>query len=373
MALQKNRKRKIWITLVIIIIFGGGGFYYLQSQNGSETEEEQPHVTAEMGTVVEKALAVGAIEPENEIEIKSKISGVVSQIFAEAGDYVQKGDALIEVSPDPTPLELAEANRNLERTQIEEANLLRELERMKSLKEKNLVSQQEFDQLQQQVNDVQVRVQMNEERLELLESGRVKIGDTMVESVIRAPIDGYILEELVDIGEPVVPLTSYQAGTPLMSIASMENLLFKGTVDEIDIGKVEIGMPVELKIGALPADTIRGEVSRISLKAIDEDNATVFPIEIMITDTQGAVLRAGYSANADIIIEKLEHTLTIPERVVVMKDGISYVEIPGAEPGSREEIEVTLGLSDAVTIAVIDGLNEGDKVLERPVRTLTVR
>lgn len=373
MAPQKNRKRNLWIALLIVIILGGGGFYYLQSQNASDDEGEQPHIIVETGTVVEKALAVGAIEPENEIEIKSKISGVVSRIFAEAGDYVRKGDALIEVSPDPTPLELAEANRNLERTQIEEANLLRELERMKSLRDRNLVSQQDYEQLQQQVNDVQVRVQMNKERLELLESGRVQIGDTMVESVIRAPIDGYILEELVDIGEPVVPLTSYQAGTPLMSIASMENLLFKGTVDEIDIGKVEAGMPVELKIGALPADTVRGEVSRISLKAIDEDNATVFPIEITITDTNGAVLRAGYSANADIIIEKLENTLTIPERVVVMKDGKSYVEIPGNAPGSREEVEVTLGLSDAVTVAVLDGLSEGDIVLERPVLTLTVR
>lgn len=373
MAQQKSKKRILWTTLLIIIVFGGGGFYFLQSQNGTEDDEEIPHVTAEMGTVVEKALAVGAIEPENEIEIKSKISGVVSRIYAEAGDYVRKGDPLIEVSPDPTPLELAEANRNLERTQIEEANLMRELERMKSLRDRNLVSQQDFEQIQQQVNDVQVRVQMNEERLELLESGRVQIGDTMVESIIRAPIEGYILEELVDIGEPVVPLTSYQAGTPLMSIASMESLLFKGTVDEIDIGKVEAGMPVELKIGALPADTIRGEVSRISLKAIVEDNATVFPIEITITDTNGAVLRAGYSANADIIIQKLEHTLTIPERVVVMKDGKSFVEVPGDEPGSRVEKEINLGLSDAVTVAVTDGLTEGEKVLERPVRTLTVR
>ena len=345
----------------------------MYSGNSGDEPQTDPHVIAEMGTVVEKALAVGTIEPHNEIEVKSKISGVVSRMYAEAGEYVQKGDPLIEVSPDPTPLELAEAKRNLERTQIEEQNLAKELERMNQLRSRNLVSQQEFEQLQQQHNDVKVRVQINEERLQLLESGRVRIGDTLIESVIRAPIDGYILEELVDVGEPVVPLTSYQAGTPLMTIAEMENLLFKGTVDEIDIGKVDLGMPVEIKIGALPADTISGKVSRISLKAVEDDNATVFPIEISITNANGAVLRAGYSANADIIIQKMENSLTIPERVIEIREGKTFVEVPGAEPGSRIEREIVIGLSDAITVAVTEGLEEGEKVLERPVQTLTVR
>jgi HlyD family secretion protein len=199
------------------------------------------------------------------------------------------------------------------------------------------------------------------------------MGETLIESVIRAPIDGYILEKMVDVGEPVVPLTSYQAGTPLMSLAGMDRLLFKGTVDEIDVGKMEEGMPAEIKIGALPGAVIYGEVSRISLKARQQDNATVFPVEITITDTNGNILRAGYSANADIIIERMIDVVTIPERVITMRDGKSFVEVPGAEPGSRIEKEIETGLSDAITVAVLEGLEEGDKVLERPVRTLTVR
>lgn len=370
---KKKRSKLIWSVVLLIVIFGGGGFYYLYSNDSEEGIEQDPFVTAEMGTIVEKALAVGTIEPENEIAVKSKLSGVVSRLFAEAGDYVQKGDPLIEVSPDPTPLELAEAKRSLERIEIEESNLGKELERMNTLMERNLIAQQDYDQLQERHQDVLVRKQIAEERLELLESGRIQMGDVLIESVIRAPIDGYILEELVDVGEPVVPLTSYQAGTPLMTIAEMENLLFKGNVDEIDIGKVQIGMPVELKIGALPTDTIMGEVSHISLKAMEEDNATVFPIEITITDTKGAVLRAGYSANADIIIKRLANTLTIPERVVEMREGKAYVDVPGTEPGSRVEREIIVGMSDAITIAVTGGLEEGDKVLERPVKTLTVR
>lgn len=372
MANKKGRKW-LWITLIAVVIFGGGSIYYISNGQGKDEVQEAPYVTAEMGTIVEKALAVGTIEPENEISVKSQLSGVVSVIYAEAGDYVRKGDPLIEVSPDPTPLELAEAKRNLERIRIEESNLRKELDRMDQLLNKKLVSQQEFDQLEQRHNDVGVRLQIANERLQLLESGKIKMGDTVIESVIRAPIDGYILEELVNVGEPVVPLTTYQAGTPLMTLAEMNNLLFKGTVDEIDIGKIEIGMPVELKVGALPKQSILGEVSHISLKAIEQDNATVFPIEISITETNGSVLRAGYSANADIIIKKMANTLTIPERVVTMKDGKAFIEVPGTQPGSREEVEISVGMSDAITVAVTEGLNEGDKVLEKPLKELTVR
>lgn len=365
--------KKLWITLLVVIVLGSGTFYFLQGDSSSEEGQEEPFVVAEIGTVVEKALAVGTIEPENEIEIKSKISGVVSQIFAQPGEYVTQGQPLIEVKPDPTPLELAEAKRNLERTQIEKKSLESEMERMQKLMDQQLVSDQEYEQLEQQYEDVKIRLQISQERLDLLESGKVSIGDTVIESVIRAPVDGYILEKMVDIGEPVVPLTSYQAGTALMSLAGMDKLLFKGTVDEIDVGKMQEGMAAEIKIGAIPDAVVHGEVSRISLKATQEDNATVFPVEITITDTKGVTLRAGYSANADIIIEQIENVITIPERVITMKDGKNFIEVPGEEPGSRVEKEIELGLSDAITVAVTEGLSEGDKVYERPVRTLTVR
>lgn len=373
MGFQKKRKRGLWISIAAVIILGGGISFYLYGSTPDEEKKEESYVTAEVGTIVEKALAVGTIEPENEIEVKSKISGVVSRIYAEAGDYVRKGDPLIEVSPDPTPLELAEAKRNLERTEIEEANLARELERMKTLNSRDMISDRAFEEVQQQHNDVKVRLQINRERLELLESGRIVVGDMVIESIIRSPVDGFILEEMVDTGEPVVPLTSYQEGTPLMTLAGMDHLLFKGTVDEIDVGKIAEGMPVEIKIGALPADTVHGEVSRISLKAVEDDNATVFPVEITITDTGGATLRAGYSANADIIIKRMEEIITIPERVVSMREGDAFIDVPGDEPGSRIEKEIELGLSDAITVEVREGLEEGDKVLERPEKTLTVR
>jgi HlyD family secretion protein len=368
----RTKKRLFWILLPLIIA-GGGYFYFSHSQSSSDQESSEPSVMVEKGTIVEKALAIGTIEPETEIEVKSIIPGVVNVIYADEGQYVRQGDPLIEVRPDPTPIELAEAKRNLERIFIEKQNLEKELSRMEEMKKRNLVSDREYEQALERVEDVRVREQISRERLELLESGKITIGDTKIESIIRAPIDGYILERMVEKGDPIVPLTSYQAGTPLMSIAGMENLLFKGTVDEIDVGKIEEGMPVEIKIGALPGSVVLGEVSKISLKARQQDNATVFPIEIAITEADGITLRAGYSANADIIINRRIDVPVIPERLVSFENGIATVELPSGEPGERESREVELGLSDAIQVEVTSGLDLGDKVLEPKPRSLTIR
>ncbi|MEX0930007.1 MAG: efflux RND transporter periplasmic adaptor subunit, partial [Balneolales bacterium] len=323
------KRASIWSAGIIILAGSIAAFVY--RGNGAEEDDSLAAVTVETGHIIEKALAVGTIEPENEVEVKSKISGVVNVIYMQPGTYVNQGDPLIEVRPEPTPLELAEAKRNLELSQTELDNLKRELDRAQHLQERNLVSDHDYESLLQRYNDARIREQMNQERLQLLESGRIEIGSTLIESVIKAPISGYILEKMVNIGDPVVPLTSYQAGTPLMTIASMEQLLFKGTVDEIDVGKLEEGMPVEIKIGALPGSTITGELSTISLKATKEENTTVFPVEITITDAGGTMLRAGFSANADIIINRKEDILVIPERIVTFRDGKSYIEVPGSE------------------------------------------
>jgi HlyD family secretion protein len=159
-----------------------------------------------------------------------------------------------------------------------------------------------------------------------------------------------------------------------MSIAQMENLLFKGTVDEIDVGKITLGMPVDIKIGALPGAIVKGEVSKISLKARQDDNATVFPVEISITDHGNTTLRAGYSSNADIIINRSVDVPVIPERLVNFDDdGKATVDVPGTQPGERVPVDVELGLSDAITVEVLSGLAVGDTVLEPESKSLTIR
>ncbi len=362
--------KRIIFTTGIIVVAGVAAAWIYTSGNGKNQSERNVTVTVERGNLVEYALAVGQIEPRNEIEVKSKISGVVSRVYAEAGDFVKQGDPLLEIRPDPTPLELAEAKRNVERSEIALDNIQREMFRMEQLRARDMVSEHDYQGLQRRLRDAEINLQLNRERLELLESGRILIGDMLIESVVKAPADGFILEKRVDTGDPIVPLTSYQAGTPLMTLARMDDLLFKGTVDEIDVGKLEEGMTAEIRVGALPGAHVMGELTRISLKATTRDNSTVFPVEIRITDDDNRVLRAGYSANANVVIDRREDVLIIPERLVTYNDDISVVSIPSKGENGRTEKEVRLGLSDAINVEVIEGLEEGDSVLEKPIRTL---
>jgi HlyD family secretion protein len=155
-----------------------------------------------------------------------------------------------------------------------------------------------------------------------------------------------------------------------MRMADMKDLLFKGTVDEIDVGKIAEGMSCELQVGAIPGQTIKGHVILISLKAKKEDNTTVFPVEIKIDETDGALLRAGYSANAHIIIDRRDSVLTIPERVVTFRNDSAFVKIPKAENESEERY-IKTGLSDAILIEVLEGLSEDEEVLEKEIKEIT--
>jgi HlyD family secretion protein len=361
------KKRIAIISFLTVAVVAAGFFVFGSSKDGGAADAGK--VKVKRGDIIEKALAVGTIEPENEISIKSKISGVVKRIYVEPGTFVKAGQSLIEVRPDPTPLELADAKRGLELADVEVENLTKDRPRQEALFKQQLISNREYEEFLRRFQESELRQKIAREKLALLESGRVQIGDTEIESIIKAPIDGYVLNKSVEVGDPVTPLTSYQEGTVLMRMANMERLVFKGTVDEIDVGKLREGMPTEIKVGALPKDTVRGSLRKISLKAEKRENATVFPIEILIPKASGSTLRAGYSANANIIIQKKEGVLTIPERTVDFRNDSAFVRLP-LGPKATEERSVVTGLSDAINIEIVSGLSEGDSILEKPVKKI---
>ena len=365
--MAKRSKKWIFIPAAAVIIVL---IVVLMAMKNMNKKVERRIVKAEKSNIIDKALAVGNIEPLNEIAVKSKISGVVGKLYVDVGAYVQAGEPLLDVRPDPTPLELVETKRALERTKIELENIGRELKRNEELKTKGLISDQEYEEKQREFSQARLSNQVAKERLDLLEKGKVKIENASIETVIKSPITGYILEKSVNVGDPVVPLTSYQAGTELMKMADMTDLIFKGTVDEIDVGKIKEGMQAELQIGALPGETIEGNVRLISLKALKEDNTTVFPVEITIEKTGGAILRAGFSANANIIIARKDSALAIPERVVTFRNDSAFVRIPVNETESKE-IPVKTGLSDAITIEILEGVEEGQEILEKELHEIT--
>jgi len=342
----------------------------IYSSDALATKEEGPKtVEIGRGSIIDKALAVGQIEPRREIAVKSKIAGIVRTVYVEIGDQVNEGDPLFDIKPDPTPVEYANAKREVELYQVAFDKIKREHDRAKQLNDKQLISTEEYETTLADYEDAKVRLKLAEEKLELIESGSIEVADRTVDNIIKSPISGSVLSVLVEEGDPVVPLTSYQAGTEMMSLAQMDDLIFKGTVDEIDVGKINEGLPVEIEIGALPNEKVNGTLTKISPKARKDEGATLFDVEIDIDELGKKFLRAGYSANADIIINKREDIILVPERLVNITDSVRTVEVQDSL-GTIAKREIETGLSDGINIEVLAGLDVGELVVERPPREI---
>lgn len=356
------------IGLLVLVASIGVGAYFLLGANHS-AENGLKTVQPTVGEVVVKAVAMGQIEPLHEVAVKSKNSGIVRKIFVEVGDRVQPGQPLIEIEPDPTPLEYAEAKRHVELAEVELKRARSAYKRNVELKEQGVISARDYDEAERSFRDAELRVTLARERLELIDKGRATVADRQVETTIKSPIAGTVLERMVNQGDPVVPLTSYQAGTQLLSLADMNTLLFRGTVDEIDVGKLSAGMPATIKIGALPDAAVSARLDKISPKAKKVENATVFDVEVEILDPGDVVIRAGYSANAEVVLQKAENVLTLPERLVKFASGKATVEVMLPD-GQIEVREIEVGLSDGITLEVVAGLTENDRVVERPPKSI---
>ncbi len=358
--------KKYLLYGILVALVLGAGFSLLKNANGNG--EQYTLVTVTKGTIAETALAVGTIEPENEIKVKSTISGIISEISFKVGDFVEKGAPLFTILPNPTPLEYAEAQRGMEVAQVVLKQARQDRDRQFKLFQSQLISKSDMESVESQYNEAQLRFKIALERFQLLQKGQVRLSNKNIDSIVKAPITGVVLSREVFTGDPVVPLTNFQPGTELCAMADMNNLLFKGTVDEIDVGKLQPGMMADIKIGALPKTTVTGKLERISPKAKKDGNATLFDIEILIRKVEGRQLRAGFSATAYVKIQERTDTLLLPERLVIFEGDKRFVEIKEGETISKKEVKT--GLSNSIDIEILEGLAEGDTVVQRPPREI---
>ena len=358
--------------LIIVVVAGAVGAIYAWVGARSGDENGITLVEAEIGSITEKALAVGQIEPRERFQIKSKISGIVHHCFVDVGDEVAAGDALFEIAPDPTPQELLNVDHRVRSSEASYLKAEADYERGRELHEDGLMSKGDLDALSEMFALARIARQQAADNRELTRSGRVTGGDTEVEAIIRTTESGTVLSREVNVGDPVVPLTSYQPGTELATVADMNDLVFKGTVDEIDVGKITVGLPCRIKVGALPDEIVTGRLARIAPQAQKSEGATLFDVEIELDPGQALTLRAGYSANSDVVIREKIDIVLIPERLVIFEDGRTFVEIPGDGPEAEpQKIAVELGLSDGLNVEILSGLAEGDQVVQRPPREIS--
>ncbi|HWC66368.1 MAG TPA: efflux RND transporter periplasmic adaptor subunit [Thermoanaerobaculia bacterium] len=331
-------------------------------------------VTVETGSITEKALAVGQIEPRQKFSIKSTISGIVKKTMVQVGDRVRTGDALFEISPDPTPTDITTVTNGVSSTAAALAKAKLDYQRTASLFQQGLASKSDFDAAKTILDLAQISARGAVQNREITINGKVKGGGLVIESVVRAPASGTVLTRAVNVGDPVVPLTSYQPGTELATVADMGDLLFRGTIDEIDVGKIAVGMTARIKVGALPTDVVTGKVTRIAPQAQQKDGATLFDVWIELDPGSKVTLRAGYSANAEIVIREKKDVLTIPERLVEFEDGgnKAFVELAPRDPkGKPVKTEVKVGISDGLNVEVVSGVSAGQKLVEKPPKEIT--
>jgi HlyD family secretion protein len=366
-------RKLLKFTIVLAVLAGlavGGSVWYKRRHRGAAGIEL---VDVKRGPITEKAVAVGQIKPRVEFHVKSKISGIVKRCSVEVGDRVRAGDPLFEIVPDPTPTELIDAETRVASAQAAYDLAAAESKRANDLWGQGVMSKDQLDPKRTAFEQARIELQRAQDNLELTRKGRVENRGASMESILRAPAGGIVLTRLVNPGDPVVPLTSYQAGTDLATIADMRDLLFKGTVDEIDVGKIHVGTAARIKIGALPDSDLSGRVSRIAPQATEKDGARLFDVEIELDPSSPITLRAGYSANADLVIREKQDVLTIPERLVQFEDDgkKAFVEIPDGTPDAPpRRVEIKTGLSDGLNIEVLSGLKVGDKVVQRPPKEI---
>lgn len=358
---------KLFFTLLFLAIFAGT-LYFLYEKSREKPiiyQTERPFTT----NIVSKAVATGSIVPRKEIEIKPQISGVVDKIFVEPGDLLKKNAliARLEIIPDMISLNNAETRLNQARISLKNAQI--ELDRRKKLYAKKIITEAEYIQYETAYNSAVEEVEAAESNLQLIKKGTSRLSRESTNTLIRSTIDGMVLDIPVEEGDSVIEANAFNAGTTIASVADMQEMIFKGRVDESEVGKMEIGMELILTIGALAEEKFNAALEYIAPKGEEEKGTVQFEIRAALELEESQFLRAGYSANADIVFERREAVMAVKESLLQFENGRAFVEV-AIGPQEFERRAVELGLSDGINVEILSGLSHKDriKVWDRPKR-----
>jgi HlyD family secretion protein len=361
--MRAKRLLPTFIALLIVGVFGGTLWFLWQKSRPKPVgiETDKPVIT----DVIKRSVAAGVIQPRKEIEIKPKIAGILKSLYVEAGQKVKQGDLIAEVQIIPDAINLNEAQLKLESAKVTTDRLQRELARGEALGAKGAYSATDLDKLRADYLQAKEDLRAAGLRVQLVRegsAGKATGASTRVESTVAGTVLSVLLRE----GSSVIQANNYNAGTTIVSVADMSDMIFKGQVDEADVGKLKPGMPVEIVVGALDDLKFAGTVELISPKSIAKDGATQFEITTAVHVPTNVTVRAGYSANANIVLARRDKVLAINEGLVIFDGDKRFVEVQVA-PDKFERREVKLGLSDGIKVEVLSGVKLSD-VLRKPRR-----
>ena len=359
-----------FLVIALLLLLGTFVFLWMKSQ---PKEERYEVISPEKTSIEKKTVATGKVEPRDEVLIKPQISGIVAEVYKEAGEMVKAGDvlALVKVIPEMGTLNAAESRVNV--AKINEEQGRREFTRTQDLYKSGVISKEDYEKAKAEFDRQKEELVNAQDNLEIVRDGIARRSAQYSNTQIRSTVTGMILDVPVKVGNSVIQSNNFNDGTTIATIADMSDMIFKGKIDETEVGRLKEGMPISLTVGALTDEKFNAVLEYISPKGTEENGSILFEIKAAVTIPDTVFVRSGYSANAEIILEKRDSVVAIPESAVAFEGKTTYVQLVTDtinKPQQFKKKEVELGLSDGIKIEVKKGITvkdliRGNKIIVR--------
>lgn len=371
--IMKNRIVKKILRIVFLVLVGAaviGTFYFLWKKSQPVITVYEV-VTPKRDSVETKTVATGKVEPRDEVLIKPQMSGIISELLKEAGQMVKEGEiiAKIKVIPEMVQLNSAESRVRVAKISLEQIEAT--YKRDKELHDQGVIAKEEYETSLANYKKAQEEAENAQDALEIIREGISRRSASSSTTQVRSTITGMILDVPIKVGNSVIQSNTFNDGTTIASVADMNNMIFRGKVDETEVGRIHEGMPIKLTVGALGSRSFNALLEYVAPKGVEENGAVLFEIKAAVQMPEDAFIRAGYSANAEIVLKRATDVLTIPESCVEFSGDSTFVQIVKQEEPEQlfEKRPVTVGLSDGIKIEIKEGLAETDKIRGGVVNT----
>ncbi len=356
---------KIILGIAVLFLFAWT-LYFLYQKSEPEPvvyKTEQPEIT----NIVKKTVATGAVVPRKEIAIKAKVSGIIEKIYVEAGHHIKAGDVIAKVKIIPDMVNLNNAESRFNRAKINHENAGVEFTRTKKLFEAKVIPESEYLSAQLAYKTASEELDAAENNLALIKEGSNKKSGGLTNTLVRSTINGMVLDVPVKQGNSVIESNTFNEGTTIASVADMGEMIFEGKVDESEVGKIKTGMDLILKIGAIENHEFKAKLEYIAPKGVEENGAIQFQIKAAVELSPDHFIRAGYSANADIVLDRRDSVLAVKESLITVSGDSTFVEVENGNQQFEKKM-IKTGLSDGINIEVLDGIDKNVSLKGLPVK-----
>lgn len=359
---MKKYIKYILMALVAVVFIGTFVFLYIKSQPQPEVYDE---FTLQRMNIRKTTVVTGKIEPRNEVNVKPQISGIITEILKEAGETVQQGEVIAKVKVIPDMGSLSAAQSRLRLAEINRKQAQTDYDREKTLFDKGLVAADEYDKIAQALRQAREEVDAAQDNLEVVRDGVSKSNASASSTLIRSTITGLILDIPVKVGNSVILANTFNDGTTIATVANMNDLIFRGNIDETEVGRLSTGMTMKITIGALQDLKFDARLEYIAPKATDQNGANQFEIKAAVNLPSNATnIRSGYSANAEIVLAEAKNVLAVQESAIEFDGNDTYVYVIKGEGDKQtyERRKVQTGISDGINIEIRSGVKPNERI-----------